>query len=170
MDWDKIQSVNNLEVFIFTFLANIFVLGSFALIGFAWPTYRLLPEYYYQISNPKKLLSITKKLGVIIFQIFLLQTFWKNKKQQKDYFNGTKSGIIHFINESKRSEFGHLLPFLILLILSFWSLYLGFWKMALVNFFLNILANFYPILLQRRHRARIYRVSMLLKDSTNNSA
>ena len=170
MDWEKVQSHETLEAFIFSFLINLFILGAFAFAGFAWPTYRLLPDSYYQIKSPNQLISLSKKIGIGLFQKFLLLTFWRNKDQQKRYFNGTKSGIFHWVKESKISEFGHLIPFFILLVLSIWSLLLGFWKMALINLVLNILANLYPVLLQRTHRARLSPILKRLKDSTNNSA
>jgi len=170
INWEQAQTETNLELFLYSFLANLFILGAFALAGFAWPTFKLLPERYYQIKTPKKILSFTKKIGVPIYQKFLLETFWKSKKKQKQYFDGTKSGISNWIKESKSSEFGHLIPFLLLLGLSIWSLFLGYWKMGLVNLILNILANFYPVFLQRSHRARISRISDRIRDSTNNLA
>jgi hypothetical protein len=147
-----------MEVLIFSFIANLFILGSFALAGFAWPTYNLLPDKYYRIKFPIQLLKFGKIIGVPLFQKFLLLTAWRDKKMQKKYFDGTKTGIRHWVKESKSSEFGHLIPFLILLGLSIWSLLLGFWKMALINLVLNILANFYPVMLQRMHRARINKI------------
>ncbi|WP_296704557.1 hypothetical protein [Algoriphagus sp.] len=158
INWEKIQSTTNAEILIFSILANLFILGSFALVGFAWPTYTLLPEKYYKIRDPRQLLKFGKKIGVPLFQKFLLLTFWRDQNQRKRYFDGTKSGIRNWIKESKSSEFGHLIPFIILLGLSIWSLLLGFWKIALVNFVLNSVANFYPIVLQRMHRARINKI------------
>lgn len=158
IDWPKIQSYNTIEVLIYCFLANLFILGAFAFAGFAWPTYKFLPDSYYQIKQPCKLLRFANNIGVPIFQNLLLLTFWRDKKQRKRYFDGTRTGIKNWIKESKSSEFGHLIPSLILLGLSIWSLLLGFWKMALVNFVLNSSANFYPVLLQRMHRARINKI------------
>ncbi|MEN2280682.1 hypothetical protein AAGF08_00990 [Algoriphagus sp. SE2] len=170
INWEKLQSSNNTEAVLFSILANLFILGSFALAGFAWPTYSLLPSKYYEIRFPKQILKFGKLIGVPIFQKFLLMTFWSNKDQQKRYFNGTKTGIFNWVKESKMSEFGHLIPFFILVFLSIWSLGLGFWKMSLINLILNILANLYPVLLQRTHRARLSPILKRLKDSTNNSA
>lgn len=168
--WNKAQSHDTVEALIISFLANLFVLGAFAFAGFAWPTYQLLPEKYYKIKNPHGLVSFSRKIGIGIYQRFLLNTFWRNKDQRRAYFNGTKSGINHWIMESKKAEFGHLVPFILLFLLSVWSLLLGFWKMAFINLILNVLANFYPILLQRTHRARLIPILKRIKDSANNSA
>jgi len=113
---------------------------------------------YYKIRYPKQLLKFGEIIGVHLFQKFLLLTFWRDKNQRKRYFDGTKAGIRNWIKESKSSEIGHLIPYTILFGLSIWSLLLGFWKMALINFILNIFANFYPIVLQRMHRARINKI------------
>ncbi|WP_040302416.1 glycosyl-4,4'-diaponeurosporenoate acyltransferase CrtO family protein [Algoriphagus machipongonensis] len=155
--------------FIMAFLANLFILGVFAFLGFAWPTFKLLPDRYYQINNPKNLLSFTKRIGVPVFQKFLLLTFWRNKAKQKSYFNGSKTGIKNFIIELKRSEIGHLIPFILINLLFIWSLILkDFWTAFFLQS-LNIIGNFYPIMLQRAHRARTQRLEKLLKDSTSNS-
>lgn len=170
ISWKNYQTVVLLEAFIISFLANLFILGAFAFAGFAWPTYKLLPEKYYSIKNPVLLKSVSKKIGIGSYQKFLLLTFWRNKDQRERYFNGTKSGIDHWVIETKKAEFGHLIPWILLLLLSVWSMALGFWKMAFINLVLNVFSNFYPVLLQRTHRARIIPILQKIKDSTSNSA
>jgi hypothetical protein len=156
--WGTIQD-ESFDVGIFlAFLANLFVLGAFAFGGFAWPTERFLPERYYLVKQPKILLSISKFIGVPIFQKLLLATFWRNEKKQKEYFDGTKSGIAKWIIESKKAEFGHLIPLIILSALSIWSIFLGNYLLASFTQLFNIIANLYPVLLQRSHRARIQRI------------
>jgi hypothetical protein len=163
LGWSKIQNVPFGIAMLWAFLTNLFVLGAFAFAGFAWPSERLLPEVYYFVKSPKKLLRINKSIGVPFFQNFLLLTFWRSKKKQKEYFDGTKSGIGNWINESKKAEFGHLIPFIILTTLSIWSVYLGNYLLAVLTQLLNVLANLYPVLLQRTHRARIQRVFNRMK-------
>ncbi|SFU08351.1 hypothetical protein SAMN04489724_3801 [Algoriphagus locisalis] len=165
LTWSTLPSQSLSIQFILAFLANLFILGAFALAGFAWPTYRLLPEKYYRISQPKELLSFSKNIGVPIFQRFLLFTFWRKKAMQTSYFNGTKSGIKAFITESKRSEFGHLIPFIIVSVLFIWSLMLKEYWTAIFLQTLNVIGNFYPILLQRSHRARTQRFEKFIETS-----
>lgn len=163
--WPTMPSESLSIQFILSFLANLFILGAFAFLGFAWPTYKLLPEKYYIINQPKELLSFSKYIGVPIFQKFLLLTFWRKKSMQTSYFNGTKTGIKTFIIESKRSEFGHLIPFIIITILFIWSMIQeGFW-IAFYLQTLNIISNFYPIMLQRSHRARTQRLEKIIINS-----
>lgn len=54
-----------------------------------------------------------------------------------------------------KSEFGHLIPFLILSIVSIYLLMVGLSKLAVFTLLINVIGNFYPIILQRHHRMRI---------------
>lgn len=134
---------------------NLLITGVFALSGFALPTQKLLPEGYYKIRNSKSLKRWHRFFNVDLFRKFLLATFWKKKEDQKKFFDGTKSGIGNLITQSKKSEFGHLLPFITITILAGYLLSIGKWKLTIPLMIINIFFNFYPILLQRHHRMRI---------------
>ena len=134
---------------------NMIITGAFAFMVFAWPAAKLLPDAYYEISNPSSLKSIFKLLGGERFRKFLLLTFWKNKSRQKEYFTGKKSGLLGLDFQSRQSEFGHLLPFVILLITSGLLIWENLYVLAFLTLVFNIAGNFYPILLQRHHRMRI---------------
>jgi hypothetical protein len=137
------------------FLINLFITGVFAFLGFALPTQKLIPSSYYTITNPKKLKKIFALLKVDYFRVFLLATFWRNKNQRKKYFDGTLEGISILDVQSKKSEFGHLIPFIIITIISIYFVILGLIKLAIITLLINIIGNLYPILLQRHHRMRI---------------
>ncbi|WP_082921541.1 hypothetical protein [Lewinella sp. 4G2] len=139
-------------------LLNLFVTGTFAFAGFALPTHRLLPEAYYHVRSPKQLLRWCQRLGVEQFRQFLLATFWRDRKQQAKYFDGTIAGVGHLDQESRKSEFGHLLPLLIISGVVVYLFVLGAVVPALVTLVINVIFNFYPILLQRHHRMRIQRM------------
>lgn len=146
------------SIFVLIFLAwiiNMFITGIFAFVGFAYPTQRLLPASYYHIHQPSRLHKVYQFLKVEWFRKFLLATLWKDKKQRKRYFNGKKEGMDNLEEQSMKSEFGHLLPFIILLVVSVYLLAVGQTYLALFVLLWNILGNFYPILLQRKHRARL---------------
>jgi hypothetical protein len=139
-------------------LLNLFVTGTFALPGFAFATSRVLPDGYFTIKNPKRLLRWYKLLGVAHFRQFLLRTFWANPKNQKRYFDGTKAGFANLSFQSKQSEFGHLLPLIIIEIIAVAALIEGYFYVFGVATALNIIGNFYPIPLQRMHRYRLARL------------
>lgn len=136
-------------------LINLFVTGVFAFSGFIYPTERLLPDSYYKVTNVSLQKKLYKFFNVNVFRRFLLATFWRKKEAQKKFFDGTKDGIDNLIVQSKKSDFGHLLPFVILLALSFYWLVIGKWEVAFVTTLINVIFNFYPIILQRQHRMRI---------------
>jgi hypothetical protein len=159
-----ITQIHNLETqywgsLIFVgWIINMFVTGIFAFVGFAFPTERLLPKSYYQVRQPKQIKKWFKTLRVEGFRKFLLLTFWRNKNQQKRYFDGTKAGFDNFVTQSKKSEFGHFLSFIIITFITIYLITIGLWKLAIPTILFNIIGNFYPILLQRHHRMRIERI------------
>jgi hypothetical protein len=150
---------DNWGVIIFIgWVLNMFITGIFAFAVFAYPAQRLLPQFYYKIKCPERLKKWFKILKVEVFRRFLLATFWRNKIQQKKYFNGKKEGLSNLITQAEASEFGHILPFSLLSLLTIYLTTIGLWKLAIVMFLFNIIGNFYPVLLQRHHRMRIERI------------
>lgn len=150
-------------IILFAWLINLFVTGVFAFAGLAYPTQRLLPYSYYHISQPRRLSSICKFLRVDLFRGFLLATFWRSKEQRIKHFDGTKAGISNLQIQSKKSEIGHLLPFLILVALSVFWIATGKIKLGFTTLVINFIGNFYPILLQRHHRMRIQAIASRYK-------
>lgn len=140
----------------------ICITGIFAFIGFSFPTYRLLPEKYYQIRNPKFLVWIYRYGGLKIFGWLLSRTIYSGKNGKK-YFNGKKSGLELLMKNSKMSEFGHLLPFLItnMIIITCFKKHQGEFYLSMI--ITNTLFNLYPILLQRWHRHRMSRFFSIIK-------
>jgi len=146
------------SIIIIAWLINLFITGIFAFAGFALPTQNLFPEQYYAVKKPAVLKKIYDIFRVNTFRKFLLQTVWRNKDQRKKYFNGRSDGIDNFITQSKKSEFGHLIPFILIIILCVYFIYKNHLKLALATFIINWIGNWYPIILQRHHRMRISRV------------
>ena len=143
------------QAFFLAFLLNLYLTGMFAFAGFALPTQKLLPASYYQIHHARRLKTFYSGMGVPLFRQFLLATFWRSKSQQKRYFNGKRDGLAHLETQSMKSEFGHLLPGIVIAVVVVYLLFLGLYLVAVFTMLLNILANLYPILLQRHHRMRI---------------
>lgn len=137
---------------------NIYVTGVFAIPGFFFPSNKLLGSSYYAIKNPASLKNLYNKLGVEKFRELLIRFIWGKENNRKKYFDGTRTGFENFIYQSKQSEFGHLLPFIILVLISIWLLWKAYFLIALVTSIINVIFNFYPIVLQRFHRIRIEKV------------
>ena len=161
--------INSVGLLIFiAWIINLFITGIFAFSGFAFPTQKILPEGYYKISHPKKLKKICKVLRIDLFRQMLLATLWKSKKQRKKYFNGKKNGIPNLIEQSKKSEFGHFIPFIIIFFLSAYLVVIGLTKLGVCTFLINFIGNFYPIILQRHHRMRIEIIRKIQQRKTVN--
>lgn len=136
-------------------LINLFITGIFAFAGFAFPTQKILPISYYKIYHPEKLKRTYKILRVNLFRKFLLATLWKSQQQIKKYFNGKENGISNLAEQSMKSEFGHLTPFIILCFVSCYLILIGSVKLGVISLLINLIGNLYPIILQRHHRMRI---------------
>lgn len=85
----------------------------------------------------------------------LLATFWKDQKQRQKYFDGSKNGIENLRIQSMKSEFGHLIPLVIISLVIIYLMLIGKIILGVMTLFWNILGNLYPIILQRYHRMRI---------------
>lgn len=156
-----LMNIHNLEInswslLLFTaWIINLFITGVFAFSGFAFPTQKLLPNSYYNIYNPTRLKKIYKGIRVDLFRLFLLATFWKSKKQRSKFFNGKKDGISNLYEQSRKSEFGHLVPLILICFVSIYLIIIGRPILSVFTFLINIIGNLYPIILQRHHRMRI---------------
>ena len=162
--WQSYKLLNNIDTFVidswglilFTaWIINLFITGIFAFSGFAFPTQKLLPNSYYKITQPKRLNKIYNTFKVDLFRKILLATLWRSPKQRKKYFNGTEHGISNLVIQSMKSEFGHLIPFIIICLLSCYFILIGQIKLGVFSMVINIIGNLYPIILQRHHRMRI---------------
>lgn len=141
--------------FLLAWVINMFVTGIFACAVFAWPMENLFPEFYYKVHQPKRLKKIYKVLKVELFRKFLLATVWRSRAQQQKYFNGKSDGIDNLETQSKKSDFGHILPFIILLLISVYIILKGKIILGVMVCLFNIIGNLYPVILQRHHRMRI---------------
>lgn len=135
-------------------IINLYITGVFAFSGFALPTQRFLPPSYYNIYNSKLLSSVYRTLNVDLFKKILLATLWKGKKQRKKYFNGKVDGIRNLELQSMKSEFGHLLPFMIIFLISIYLIINHLTLLGISTLVINMIGNLYPIILQRHHRMR----------------
>lgn len=151
------EEFSRLAIIVSAVAFNLMITGTVAFLGFVFPTSKLLPNSYYHIKRPKTLNLIYKWLGVEYFRMLLLKTFYRSDDNKK-YFNGTKSGILLFDFNTKQSEFGHLVAFLAIILFSIILLLRGHEQVFIWIQPINIILNFYPIILQRKHRIIVERL------------
>lgn len=144
-------------------IINLIITGAFAFAVFGSPIEKILPSKYYQIQYPKKFNQWFKKLGSEQYRKLLLATVWRKKEMQKNYFDGTINGIIDFEAKTKKSEFGHLIPFILITVICVFLVIKNLYWAAFFTMFINIIFNFYPVILQRHHRSRLSRLKKILE-------
>jgi len=149
------RNFNSLEVIKYSFLINLYITGIFAFPGFVFATNRLIGSNYYKLRNPEFLIKIYDFLRVGIFRRLLLFLYWGRKKNSQKYFNGTRNGLKKFLYETRQSEFGHLSAFVIITLISIAVMSKRHVLLSSVIMLINIIGNFYPLVLQRYHRIRI---------------
>lgn len=154
-----------LLAFVFSFLIALFITGVFAFAGFALPTQKLMPDRYYLIKNRQLLNLWYSRLKVDLFKKYLIKFIWGKPKKKKEYFSGKRKGIDDFIINTKKSEFGHLIPFIIILAVTVYVFIFGKYYLAAGLLFFNVLGNLYPIILQRHHRARLEKMGLYKKKN-----
>lgn len=153
-----------LGAFFSAIILNLFVTGFWAFLGFAYPSSKLLNENYYKRVNKKFIRTLYRLMKGNLFRLFLLQTFWKKRSQKMKYFKGGKSGINQMFFESKQAEFGHLASFVCISSISLIFILNKQWNALLISQTINIIFNFYPILLQRFLRIRVITLQERLKN------
>lgn len=143
------------SVVVIAWLLNMFITGIFAFAVFGFNVEDILPDSYYRISNPSRLIKVYNFFKVEWFKKLLVITIWRPKKNGRGYFNGKRDGLQALIVRSKKSDFGHLFPFIIFSIVSLYIGFTGLHQLAIITMLFNLVGNLYPILLQRNHRMRI---------------
>ena len=156
---DKIESNSFWLLLFVAWIVNLFITGVFAFAGFAWPTQKAIPASYYIVKDTKRIKQVYTALRVDLFRKILLATLWKSEKQRAKHFDGKRSGITNLIVQSQKSEFGHLVPFVIACFVSLYLIGVGQYKLSALIFVVNIIGNLYPVLLQRHHRMRIQAIA-----------
>ncbi|MGB0425234.1 MAG: hypothetical protein ACPGED_12965, partial [Flavobacteriales bacterium] len=88
----------------------------------------------------------------------LMFFIWGKAKNRKHFFDGTKTGLKNFIYQSKQSEFGHILAFILVQACALIVAIKGNLLLLAITTAINVIFNLYPVILQRHHRARIQAV------------
>jgi hypothetical protein len=147
------------ESLLIAFLINLFVTGIFAFPGFVFPTSHVMPKNYWIPRHPQQLNALFATLNVNTYKSILVLLFWGRKSNQKKYYNGTRKGLEAFNFQTKQSEFGHLCALVCIVFASVLLLAKGYTVVVLLLTIINVFLNFYPIILQRHHRIRIYQLA-----------
>ena len=149
------EELSSIECFIWSFLLNLFVTGVFAFLSFAFPISKLFNPTFYSNVSASRIVGLYSFFGVKYFKKLLMFFYWGRKKQRKEFFSGGKKGIDALDFKSKQAEIGHFLPFIVLLVLSVVIFIQGKVLLSVLILAINLLGNFYPVLIQRKLRLRL---------------
>ena len=149
-----------MENLVLALILNLFITGIFAFPGFVSPSNGCLPKNYYSVNQPQQLRMVYRLMLVRYFRLFLMVAYWGRSKNRQKYFNGKRSGMANLDYQSKQSEFGHLAAFMAILVVTITLIFYGHAQLFLIANIINLLANGYPILLQRHHRMRIQKLTL----------
>jgi hypothetical protein len=116
-----------------------------------------LTSTYYSVKKWEDQGKIYKWFGVNVFRKILVWVGWEKIIKAVSPVNKSPEALKQLEYGTRQSEFGHLLIFFIVLLVNvFVAIYYGATK-SLSLFALNIILNFYPIILQRYNRPRLLR-------------
>ena len=138
-------------------LINFIQTWDLMLVGFlffqAFKYVRMPSKFYIKKNYESK--NYFKYLGVNIFRLFLINSFFRYLNKRVYLKGRPKEYIFTYIEETKQSETSHILSGIFPL-----SIQLLYLKYGLIEHFIsltifNILLNLYPFLLQRMNRFKI---------------
>ena len=124
---------------------------------------------YYKEQNWEKSGKIYRSLGINLYRKLLVLVGWEKLNKKANPVNKNVDALLHLLYRTKQSEFGHLI---IMFIVTGFNIYAAM-KYGILEsiwiFTLNILLNFYPIILQRYNRPRLQRALGLYKEREGRS-
>ena len=133
---------------------NIYLLYSFV-ICVAWPIHRLFPDSYYEAVRSKSFASVCTCLRIRQFKKLLRLTIWRAWLSKLFFFDGTRSGLTQFDQNTRRAEFIHTAAFAVILLAALYIGMSGDARLAVGVFLANAVWNVYPAILQRYQRSRL---------------
>ena len=133
---------------------DFYLLSIFA-ICFAWPIHRLFPDSYYEAVRSESFASFCTFLRIKQFRKLLRLMFWRPWLSKRLFFDGTRSGLAQFDQNTRRAEFIHTVAFVVILLASLHIGMSGRPLLAVAVFLVNVVWNLYPTILQRYHRSRL---------------
>jgi len=165
--WQSIQLFNKIiyndesdsfpNIIVNAILLNLFITGIFTIV-YSFPIYKILPESYYKIKNATFLNYLNTLIKIELFRSLLRSIIWTKKNNKNYFFNGTRRGFKEFEENTKKSEFGHFIPFILILSITIYIGIFNNWKKALLILIIDFVFNFYPFILQRFTRMRLTRL------------
>jgi len=113
---------------------------------------------YYNLKKWEANGTIYKWFGVNGFRKFLVLTGWEKVIRAANPVKNDLAALKNLEHGTRQSEFGHLIVFFIVLGMNIFVAFRYGISKSLSLFILNIIFNFYPVILQRYNRPRLQRM------------
>lgn len=125
---------------------------------------------YFDEKKWEKKGEIYELFGINLFRKLLVLIGWEKLNKKASPVEKSPAALMHLHSQTKKSELGHLIIFLIVSGFTVFVMTTMGILNALWLFVLNILLNLYPVLLQRYNRPRIERAIHLSQRQQRRSA
>jgi hypothetical protein len=124
-----------------------------------------LTSPYYNEKSWEQRGKLYESFGINFFRKLLVWIGWEKLNKKANPIEKNIKALMHLHYKTKQSELGHMIIFIIVLGFTIYVAFKFGVLQSLSLLILNILLNFYPILLQRYNRPRIERALNLSKRS-----
>ncbi len=147
--------------FLFAWVLN-FMLMMFVLM-FTETLKSARTSNYFKEQNWEQKGKIYEQLGIHLFRKLLVIVGWEKLNKKENPLKNNLAALVHLEYRTKQSELGHLIIFFIV---GGFSIYVAIrysFSASAWLIFLNLVLNFYPILLQRYNRPRLQRAIQIFQ-------
>jgi hypothetical protein len=134
------------------------ITGFFGMLNEALPLHRLFGTAFYHCVPPKWVHRLYSALGVERLRRLLCRLHYHKPEVRRQFYGGGRAGLPQLLRSTQCAECCHVLALVAMLPLLPFFIYLGRYDLAAGAAVGNLVANFYPIVLQRQHRARLLRL------------
>ncbi|MBC3872666.1 glycosyl-4,4'-diaponeurosporenoate acyltransferase CrtO family protein [Undibacterium flavidum] len=124
---------------------------------------KVLTLHYYRSQPWEKQGKFYEHFGINLFRKLLVVIGWEKLNKKANPIEKSAKALAHNLLRTKKSEFAHLIIFLIVVGMSVMVAINSRPRDALWLIIFNIIFNLYPVLLQRYNRPRIERALQLIQ-------
>lgn len=124
-----------------------------------------LTSSYYTSKTWERKGQYYEYFGIHLFRKLLVLIGWEKLNKKSNPIEKSAKALQHNLFNTKKAEIGHLIIFLIVLLVSVIVIATSGLQSAMWLIVFNILLNLYPVLLQRYNRPRIERALQLIQKN-----
>ncbi|MDN3686351.1 hypothetical protein [Cyclobacterium jeungdonense] len=151
-----IASWQGLNTFMFAWVVNFLLMT--ALMAYTETLQPPLRSSYFDTKNWEAGGTVYRWLGVHVFRRMLVWIGWEKLSRASNPVKKNRAALKKLEYQTRQSEFGHAIIFIIVLVFGIVVAFLYGVRQSFWLFFLNIILNLYPIVVQRYNRPRLQRV------------